>query len=318
MTVSSVPLCYVLSGRFPYDRLISRDAGPAFAQSYGFPTATLSKVSLGESKVLVIDNRMHVDEMPRLKELVESASRNGTSVLLKIVDPVAPFPNADDYYYDFVHAMRDRTGVHYLTVYDPHLTAPDLFGNCRESRVFHLPYAYESAHELSAPFARRRKKIFLSGALGNVIYPLRSAAYRQWRRNPAGRYLFTYLNHPGYPDIGHVLKHDTIHEKFLDAMAKYKYAFVCSRREGIELQKYRDCAYAGCAPFGDLPAALRDCPQDAFIPFDGTMRSTLRAVYRGPDPQQVAANFRKYMRVRRDPAVLVARLEQQLTELLHV
>jgi hypothetical protein len=100
-------------------------------------------------------------------------------------------------------------------------------------------------------------------------------------------------------------------------MARYKYAFVCSRLERIELQKYRDCAYAGCAPFGDLPEALDDCPRDAFLAFDGTMLSSLRAVYRGPDPQQVAASFREYMRTKRNPALLVAKFEHQLSELLH-
>src|SRR5206468_1091159 len=115
--------------------------------------------------------------------------QHGLSVLLKIVDPITPYPNADDFYYRFLHEMRDRPNVHYLTVYDPHLTAPELFRKCRRSRVFHLPYAYEISREVSFPFTSRRRKVLLTGALGNVIYPLRTACYRLWRRNPVGRLL---------------------------------------------------------------------------------------------------------------------------------
>jgi len=99
-------------------------------------------------------------------------------------------------------------------------------------------------------------------------------------------------------------------------MAQFQYAFVCGSFKGIELQKYRDCAYAGCAPFGDLPGALSDCPRDAFFAFDGTMLSSIRAVYGGADPQQVAIRFREFMRTKRNPSALVSTFDQQLSELL--
>lgn len=322
LSLSRVPqgqrwrILYVVSDTFPYHLLISDDAGARFAESYGFPISNVSEATQHAADVLIVDNRLARGEFEAVRALALAAEVREQLVFFKIVDPVwsEDEAGADQHYYDFLDGVRDIPNVHFLTVYEPAIVAPSLFERCERSTVVHLPYAYNEDQELMVSGKRRHRKIFLSGQIGQAGYPLRTACYRLWRRNPIGRLLISYLPHPGYPDIGQAMQHAIVHGKFLHVMARFQYAFVCGSRKKTELQKYRECAYAGCAPIGELASSLADCPVDAFIPFDGTVVGTMQSVWFGKPAREIAQNFRSYMRLKRNPENLVTQFHGDISK----
>ena len=52
----------------------------------------------------------------------------------------------------------------------------------------------------------------------------------------------------------------------LKTLSQYRFAAVCSSVAKIEFLKYREFAYAGVVPVGDLPSTFLDCPAGAYVP----------------------------------------------------
>ena len=71
---------------------------------------------------------------------------------------------------------------------------------------------------------------------------------------------------------------------------------MCSSVAKIEFLKYREFAYAGVVPVGDLPATYLDCPADAYVPSRRNFIALTRQIKAVPDSEAMAARYRKFVR----------------------
>jgi hypothetical protein len=304
---------YVVSDTFDYEATISPAAGPAFAKNYDWETKSLNACSANTADIYIIDNRFPTDELRELSTFVHYICGLGKVVLLKMHDPFVE-EQIRSPWFSFAWEMLDKPNFHYASVYSLAECVAALQAAAQKSVFVHMPYTYDSSNELSQN-TPRLNKIALSGSIGRK-YPLRQRFDFARRYNPFLGHWVSHLKHPGYPDIG-LRGHPTavVGDAYLEALAKHKYAFVCSSRCRIEFLKYREIAYAGCAPIGDVPCTFQDIDLDAYIPWHSPRKLPDR-IRPGDSWQNIAANFRRYMEAKRGKTVMKARIEARLKALL--
>lgn len=303
-------ILYLISSIFDYSKLISGDAGPSFASDYGLEAITLASEELESADYLIVDNRFDPREFA---DLAKHVKQTRATTLFKVVDPYYQHRDAD--WYRFVEELIDRPRVHLaLTYTQSELTALYLSRAERTTGVF-MPYVYDEAMELPINHAGRMQRIALSGSMEPNLYPLRARMALLSRAFPPFWFLTHRLDHPGYPDIGQAARHGIVGHRYIEWLASHKFAFVCSSRWRLEFQKYREVAYAGCVPVGDMPYTLLDCPQNAHIAFRyNTFRLTRQLLAAG-DTEAAARAYREYLRERRGGTKMRKRLLQQLARL---
>ena len=294
---------YILSERFDYSRLICDDAGPGFARRHGWQTVPLTAAHTVATKPHVFDNRLTDGELSALAGHVAAFPRQ--PVFIKVVDPqltaiAQPF-------YQEVLSLVWRPNVQLVGPY--HTTGiTALAGRIAGREIYHfLPYAYDRTREqpIERQSNRRRKrKLLLSGPLAPAVYPDRWRVYKAQRRRLWAIGMVKHLKHPGYPDIGMRPKHCITGENFLEFASGYAAMWVDPSAEGLELLKYCDCAYAGCAPFGVAAATLPAAASaEIWSVSPATEARSMRAgLSRGLEELAAsAARYRAALRVERDP-----------------
>lgn len=312
-----IPKSYVLSGAFHYERTIVPDQGPAYAAAMGWPTLPLDALREAPPGVCVIDQRITEGEGARLQTWLRTRA-SPSPVLLKVVDPYPEYTR-DHPYYRLLFAVVNLPGVHFLTVYEPRERTEELRQQCTTSRMLWLPYAYVASAEREVPMAGRRRRVLLTGAMEPGVYPTRAALARRQRFDPVVRLGVDRLPHPGYPDIGHTLKHQAVGPAFVDRLTQYRGMVLDPARCGLEFLKYRECAYAGCVPVGELPDSLREAVRDYVAPLRPShlWRDVRRLLSMSvTEAADRAAGYRAVLRRIRHPAVLEATLDQELAPLL--
>jgi len=303
-------ILYVLSNVFDYAKLISGDAGPAFGADYGLRAVPLNSHEVEEADYLIFDNRFHAEE---LGDLAKYIKRSKAIILLKVVDP--HYRNRDSSWYRFVAELVDHPKVHLaLTYSETEFTALHLRAAERTQGVF-MPYVYNEGEERPLEHAGRKHCVALSGSMNSSDYPLRTKMRLMSKAFPPFWWLVRHLDHPGYPDIGQPLTHQTIGSDYINWLAHHKFAFVCSSRYRLEFLKYREVAYAGCVPIGDLPYTFLDCPEDAHISFRSNILALTRQILAPDDTEATAESFRQFLRDRRGAAQMQKRLIHQLARL---
>jgi len=304
---------YLLSSYFDYDLTISGDAGRLFADDYGWHTGTIDVLLADQGyDVIIVDHRFQETELPHLKAAMAAARR---TFVLRLCDPIWEHTH-DHWWYKFVFEMLDRPRMHVMLNYQPAEITALLFARSRKTGLVFAPYVYRQEMEYPLDHANRKEGILLSGARDDAIYPLRSAMVRARRWWPPLRSLCAILEHPGYPDIGQHPRHDIVGRKYMELLATFRFAAVCSSRCRIELLKYREFAYAGVVPVGDMPATLLDCPSDAWVPWRRNFIALTRTLKSMDDAEDRAQNFREFMRERRDTIAMREMVAQQLARLL--
>jgi hypothetical protein len=104
-----------------------------------------------------------------------------------------------------------------------------------------------------------------------------------------------------------------VRAKFVDRAARHTHFFLDGSRYGVELMRYSECAYAGCAPLGEVPSSLEAFAPAEFLRSRGSVRDLWRAVLTPLEETARAADaWRAAMRSARDPARLDAALEAQI------
>ncbi len=255
----SQPIYYVLSNKFDYTRLICDDAGPAFAKRQGWIAASIADVESLADKPHVFDNRLHDDELPLLQRHIERFPDR--VVMLKVVDP--GFQSISQPYYHEVLLSVRKSNVLLLGPYHPtDLTqlANRLAG--REAYRF-FPYCYDESREVPLDpegMSQRGKKVFFSGNVNPSTYPDRWRFYKAQRRTIWGWRRVKHLRHPGYPDVGVIKRHNTVGDAFVEEARTFCGFWVDGASSDLELLKFAECAYAGCAPFG---ISAKTLPPDA-------------------------------------------------------
>ena len=303
-------IIYFVSPTFDFSTLIYPGVGPAYARSFGWPTASLDALSRTPCDVAVIDNRLTPPDRAHLdREL--AAPRRNFPVFFKLSDPEAPHYRDESTRYIF--AKRDVAGVHYLSIYDPQGPLLDFVASLRRSQVLRLPFPYDATREIERDMGSRRRRVLLSGAQSPAYYPLRYGLHRRRRFDLLLRLAVAELPHPGYADVGEGLRHNLVFEAFIEHAAQFTHFFLCPSRYRVEFMKYVECGYAGSVPIGEPPDSLAPEVKDCFIVYSGKARELLRAL--AADRREMAeraAAYRAAVRKLRDPATLLADFEAQI------
>jgi hypothetical protein len=305
-------VCYLLSANFDYDRLIAGDAGPSFADDYGWRTRTLAGLHDMQCEIAIVDHRVCSEEISELRACID---RGSTIFVLRLVDPIWELAR-DHWWYRFVNEMLDHPRCHIMLNYQPAEITALFFARARRSQFVFAPFVYRRERERAIDHENRSRALLISGASNRAIYPLRSRIRRDARFWPLLRVASRTLAHPGYADIsGKERRHEIIGDAYIDRLAAFRFASVCSSRCRLELLKYREFAYAGVVPVGDMPATLLDCPADAWVPWRRNFVALTEQIRTMSDTAQRAQNFRCFMRARREVVEMRARVSEQLARL---
>lgn len=298
---------YLVSAEFDYGLQIAPDTGPATADDYGWDCVPLSEAALAGDVPLVVDNRLTPGETEWLELALQ---RSGRPVYLRIVDT---FREArDHWWYAFLRRAVASPRVALVHAYAPsELLGEFLARSPHDAHVF-APYPYRRERELPLSHAGRRNAILLSGVQNGDVYPLRHHFWLGTRRSPLWRPFTRVLRHPGYPDIGQPRVHDVVGDAYVREIARHRFAFVCATRNGCELLKYREIAYAGACPVGELPPSLADCPVDAVVAYDRRDLRLFRRTVLARDSEARARRFRDHLAHVRDRTVLARRVSAEV------
>lgn len=305
-------IAYVLSDQFDYDLLISPDVGPAIAEDYGWDPIGLKDLNTLSPKVCIFDNRIAA---PELAEVDAEIRRRRSIVILRVVDPGWFKDTLDQPWYEFVCRVIDEPNVRLMLPYSPAEFTALVLSRSQQSEYIFAPYLYREENELPLRHDERAHRVLVSGGIGFQGYPVRSHFRRQSRIWPPLRLMTDYLPHPGYPDIGQAKIHSLTGASYIEKLSKYRFALVCSARTRSEILKYREFAYAGVVPVGDLPWTLIDCPDDAWIQYGGDGPKVAKTIRTCRDTEPMAERFRTFMRGARNRTSERGRVNTQLRRL---
>ena len=307
-------LRYILSSRFDYNSLISGAAGTPFAKDYGWQTAMLENLRDAPSDVAVVDHRFVPDEIDALREVITNSK---ITFVLRLVDPYFEYAR-DHWWYRFVSEMLDHSRVHIMLNYQPAEFTALLASCARRSQFLFAPYVYRRELELPGDHEKRVHAMLLSGAREPALYPLRAQMHRVTFS------LALLAPHDQDASSSGLSRPSAV----LCATDCYKgclhhSAGVVPLRGGMLLAvptrvlKYREFAYAGVAPVGDMPATLLDCPADAWVPWQRNFVALTQTLRNMPamHTAERAESFRRFMRDRRHLDDMRARVTEQLARL---
>lgn len=286
---------YLLSSIFPYDKLICSDAGYAIAYEYGWTPFFLDSVSAYDFDAVVVDNRHQTKE--DIIAISDYLRKCSCSIFFRVNDPYI-FHRGDPWY-RFCSEMADSPRVHFLTPYQPTGLLSYWLSYALHSSFIFAPFTYDPNSEVVTSHSNRRSLIAVSGNQRLDLYPLRYLVQKA-SRLPFSKSFFRveYLRHPGYPEKVSNTRHNVIGSAYIHWLSQFACAFADSSIYRVELLKYREIAYAGCALIGDLPWSLYECPDDAFIEFKSVLNLLpLRAsVFDHHATQHVANSYRQFLR----------------------
>jgi hypothetical protein len=300
-------ILYVTSSKFKYN-IISPDAGPQIADEYKFAYAPIEDALQIEADIFVIDNRMTRDEADQVDILIKS---NRVTVL-RLVDP-SPL-GGDDWWYRYCLHNVDFNSVHYMTTYNPVGFVAKIWASARKSKFVFAPFTYDRSKEHQINHKQRLNKVVVTGKRDAHLYPVRERIFQSIQFGPLS-ICSDLIPHPGYPDVGMKQSHNILGERFIDHLSRYSTASVCSAIYRVEVQKYREIAYAGAAPIGDLPHTLTDYGNHIHIPW---RRNHFALALKISDPEytsEIANSFRNVMRSLRDNAAMVKSVHEAISAL---
>ncbi len=315
--VGIVEVVYFYSDTHAYRDAIYPGVGPAFARPLGWRTEPLSAIREASHDVAVIDPRLEQGDVVELEKYLGASAQRRAPLFFRVSDPDMPVSNKK--FVKFIFEQKDRGGVHYASTYDPEGPLLEFFRPLKTSVVAHLPYTYDIAREIEVDLAARKRRLFLSGANGRVLYPLRSGLRKHRRWNPLlRRYVFD-LRHPGYPDSGTDVRHQIVRDRYVSFAAQFTHFFQCGSKYNVELMKFLECAYAGSVPIGVPANSIRGVVNTFFRPYKGRTLDILSDLQAPIDElQERAEGYRNAMRQLRDPSRNRREFETQVRTLLRM
>ncbi len=291
---------YIISNTFDYSSLICADAGPLFGADYGIDCIKIQFIAqLEDANAFIIDNRLTENDLAYLHSI---RSRLKAPIFFKIVDPYREAEKAYHYYHKYFRYLKQAINeprIHLLSTYGPTEFVSYLASLSTQSRIIIAPYVYDTKMEIPIDHSVRQNKVLLSGCLSNLYYPVRTAFSLQIKLYPPLRLRTDCLKHPGYRDVGDKLRHRHIGQQYLEYLARYRFAFVCSGRSRLEFLKYRELAYAGVVPVGNLPDTLMECGESAYLRWRKNPFALARQITLCRDSEEKAFAFRSFMRENR-------------------
>jgi hypothetical protein len=283
---------FIISDSFNYQDYMPDDTGPRFAAMYDWPVACLSDVTFSPRQVYVVDWNLSDREFQIVNKIMRDLP---TSLFVfHVVDPGPHIVGTPAYRF-----LQTACVLHNFGLSGPYLPSEHIaYVYARSCKLFVLtPYLYEPERELPLDHDNRKDHLLVTGNIGLPDYPIRHAINRAGSLNPLLWGRVKRLRHSGYSVAK--LRHSFVRDRYITELSQYRFAVVCSSRLRLEFLKYRELAYAGCAPIGDLPGTLMDCPTEGFIPWRRNSLKTLQRI--SPDnSHECALVYRKYMQRVRD------------------
>lgn len=307
---AGLKIIYFISPQYPYEAVIYPGVGPLYAKAFGWPTVDLDKLSETECDIGIVDNRLAEFDFESIDAFLASPERR-FPLFFKLSDP--DMPTYADKTTRYILAKKDVAGVHYISIYNPEGPLKEFIDSMKRSKMVRLPFPYDSSRELARDFDEKRRGVFLSGTSNRELYPLRALLRRQRAINPLLRLAVTALEHPGYPEYCREHLHNILFERFIEYAARFSHFFLCGSRYRVELMRYIECAYANCVPFGEAPIALKDIASHCFVSYSGRATQLVKEILSDrQDMRRRAAEYRKIMRIERDPVRLNDELKRQI------
>ncbi|WP_035992814.1 hypothetical protein [Leptolyngbya sp. KIOST-1] len=255
---------YIVPLQFDSSKLITRATGLKYASDMTWDCDTIDHLDRHTDKLNIIDCRITEAECEFLENYI--SQHKTTPFMLTIADPYES-KCKDHWYYKMLFRVKNMPNVTFLTKYLPAEIVKTLQDSIPEDKMVFIPYPFVDSYSSSSNFKHRRKKVIFSGSIGS-IYPYRCRFRRRVKLNPLLWSKVTFLEHPGYADIGENLKHQVIGEAYIDLLSNYRFMFVSPSRCGLEFMKYRECAYARCVPIGKAPDSFSEAMSSAFLHLD--------------------------------------------------
>lgn len=307
----SKTIALVLSDVCDHSKILVPDSGPDYGEAMGFEMVQLKDADWNASRLWMIDLRLVEEEF----RVVEEAIRKNpdTTFLLRMVDPY--WESAIDKINTtivFRHITTPNVG--YVSGYQPEEATALLAEACQaQGKLFVCPNAYDRRREvdLDENWFRRRRKVALAGAQDPNLYTYRAFFRRKIRSDFRWWGKVATLPHPGYADIGQAKSEPVKGDAFIAWMAGYQTCFLCPGRCGFEFLKYRECAYAGCAPLGAAPKTMSPDVARQIVPLDWTDYAGKRDAFLRMPPEELyqrAKAYREGFARDRDPARLRKKL----------
>lgn len=135
----------------------------------------------------------------------------------------------------------EEMGCHaWITYYHPRIVK-HLAPYVREQHLIRTTHTID-ADRVPEP-SDERNGCLLSGAVGNAVYPLRTALAQRHQSFPR----MDYIRHPGYHNSG------TNTNQYLQTLNQYKVAICTSSIFGYSLRKIIEATACGCVVITDLP-----------------------------------------------------------------
>jgi hypothetical protein len=289
-------VAYLLSDVFPYHKLLTSDAGPAIASEYDWPKCYANDTSFQLYPIIVVDNRHHdKQELVRLAQMIRAEPRK--TFVLRVNDPCVF--HVQDHWYQFCREHVDSDRVHFLSPYQSTGILSFWLSCSAKSRFVYAPFTYDISCEIEIDHAKRIPRVAVTGNQRRDLYPLRFQLQRASKfRLISSIFGIERLIHPGYPEKIPTPLHQITGSAYLRWLSKFRAAFTDSSAYRIELLKYREIAYAGSAPLGDLPWSLFECPDAAFFHYRSLLDLfKIRSfVVDSQATQAVAMSYRNFIR----------------------
>ncbi|NMF56640.1 hypothetical protein [Pseudanabaena yagii] len=306
----------ILSKEFDYSKMITQDAGPNYAFNMGWETDYLDNISLYQTSIIIIDNRINELECFKLEKYI--GANKAMLFLLKVVDPCEEWCR-NHYYYNFLFRIKDLINVFFLTTYIPQEVVKDLEISLKSKKMIFIPYPFNDNFNIKKGLDKRIKKILFSGNQDRFVYPYRYQFIKKVKFNPCLVNKISTLKHPGYPDINQKLVHDIIGNKYIEYLSKYIFMFISPSRCGLEFLKYSECAYARCVPVGKAPLSFSPKLKEFFLElnFDDLYRS-IKYIFSIPlsDLEHISKNYYLTYLKERNPKLLNSLLDEFLDEVI--
>jgi hypothetical protein len=307
----SKTIALVLSDVCDHSKILVPDSGPDYGEAMGFEMVQLKDADWNASRLWMIDLRLVEEEFA----VVETAMRKNpdTTFLLRMVDPY--WESAIDKINTtivFRHITTPNVG--YVSGYQPEEATALLAEACKaQGKLFVCPNAYDKRREvpLDESWFRRKRQIALAGAQNPKLYIYRDFLRRKLKVDFRWWGKVATLPHPGYADIGQKSTHSIKGDDFIAWMARHQMCFLCPGRCHLEFLKYRECAYAGCAPVGAVPKTVSAEVAHQIVPLDWHDYRAKRDALLSMHPEKLydrAIAYREGFARDRDPALLRDRL----------
>lgn len=215
----------------------------------------------------------------------------------------------DRRYFAFVEEMLSSGKVGVALTYTPASATSYWFSRFPGLKMVHMPYVYRKEYELPIIHEERERKVLISGNRSKN-YILRRKISNQISNFPPLRLMSERLPHSGYD--ASAASTSVIGNAYIKYLSNFRFAVVCSSSFRLEFLKYREFAYAGVLPVGDLALSMDDFPDDCHYRWRRNLFIVWKDLSLMEDSGNRASKYRSAMMKLRDRGKMQLELRTQI------